>query len=239
MKIILRSFLLLALGLPALLLAQPSLEQVEKTMIQVFETKPDFIGVSPVAGLYEVRIAGQIFYVTADGSHLLNGELFSIKERINLTERSRGESRLDFIKSLDEKELIQYPARGEEKHVITVFTDIDCGYCRRMHRGMKEMNELGITVRYMAFARSAVGSASYNKLVGVWCSKDRNTAMDKAKLQGELSEQLCENNPVAKHMEIGQALGVRGTPALLLQNGVLLPGYLPPQQLLEELDKRS
>lgn len=233
------SLLLLALTLPAMLLAQPSAEQIEKTMSQVFEAKPDFIGASPVAGLYEVRIAGQIFYVTADGSHLLNGELFSIKDRINLTERSRGESRLDAINGLNQNEMIQYPAKGEEKHVITVFTDIDCGYCRRMHRGMKEMNELGITVRYMAFARSAPGSASYNKLVGVWCSKDRNDAMDKAKLQGEVSNPLCENNPVAKHMEIGQGLGVRGTPAILLQNGVLLPGYLPPQQLLEELNKRS
>ena len=237
MKKILSGLLLLSLSSSLFAADEAELAQVEKALTEVFSVKPERISPVPVEGIYEVVFDGQIFYVSADGKHLFNGELFDLGTRTNLTENSRSQGRLKLMDGMAEKEMISYPANGKEKHVITVFTDIDCGYCRRLHGGMKEMNDLGITVRYMAFPRSAVGSPSYNKSVSVWCAKDQQQAMDNAKLRDQIGSASCDDNPVAKHMALGKQLGVTGTPAILLGNGKLLPGYLPPKQLLAKLEE--
>lgn len=239
MKKILIAVLLTGLSFSVVASEKANVERLSKVLESSLDAKPDNVRPSAVKGIYEAHFGGQMFYITANGEHLFTGELFELKTRSNLTERSRSQGRIQFIEQLAESEMIQYKANGKEKHVITVFTDIDCGYCRRMHRGMKEMNDLGITVRYMAFPRSAVGSSSYNKSVSVWCAKDQRQAMDNAKLNERIDSKACDDNPVAKHMSLGQQLGVTGTPSILLADGSLIPGYMPPEKLLETLEQNK
>lgn len=195
----------------------------------------DSVAPSPIAGLYQLAYGPRLFYVSADGRHLISGDMFDLKNDTNVTEEWRGKARLSAVEEKKDS-MIVYPARGTAKHVLTVFTDIDCTYCRKLHNGIKEMNDLGITVRYMAFPRAGVPSPSYDKLVSVWCDKDPNKAMDLAKNEQKVSNNTCAKNPVADHLALGSSLGVNATPTLILDNGTLLPGYLPPDRLLQELD---
>ncbi|MFO7592743.1 MAG: bifunctional protein-disulfide isomerase/oxidoreductase DsbC [Pseudomonadota bacterium] len=210
-------------------------EQLE----QAFGGQPDQISETPMEGVLEVTYGAQVFYVSEDGRHLISGEMFELATRNNLTEKRISEVRHKLMEQVAESDMIVYKAKGEEKHVISVFTDIDCGYCRKLHKGMDEMNELGITVRYLAFPRAGVNSPSYNKAVSVWCAEDRNTAMDDAKNRDKISGNSCEDAPVKEHYALGQSLGVRGTPAIVLSDGTLQPGYLPPKRLAQVLDKQG
>jgi thiol:disulfide interchange protein DsbC len=226
------------MALPAFAADSKAVQQLKSDLVKVFGGQPDAVSEAPVKGLYEVTYGPKIYYVSADGRFLLDGELFNLETRTNLTEQKRGSARLKALDTIDNASLIVYKAKGKEKHVITVFTDIDCGYCRKLHGGMEKMNELGITVRYMAYPRAGVDSPSYNKAVSVWCAKDRNKAMDVAKT-GTTPEAASCDSPVKEHMAMGQVLGVTGTPALVLGDGTLMPGYLPPEQLSMALDKAA
>lgn len=196
---------------------------------------PDAVGPSPIAGLYQIAYGPRLFYISADGRHLISGDMFDLREQTNLTEAWRGKARLTALEAA-KGSMIVYPAKGKAKHTITVFTDIDCTYCRKMHSGMKEMNDLGITVRYLAFPRAGIPSPSYDKAASVWCAANRNQAMDLAKNEEKVSGNVCANNPVAAHLALGQSLGVSATPTMVLDDGTLVPGYLPPPRLAQELD---
>lgn len=235
-KVVLAALCLFAL--PAIAADSKAVQQLKSDLIKVFGAQPDTVTEAPVKGLYEVVYGSKLYYVSIDGRYLFNGELFDLQSRTNLTEQKLATARLKTLANIDESSLVVYKAKGKEKHVITVFTDIDCGYCRKLHSGMAKMNELGITVRYMAFPRAGIDSPSYNKAVSVWCSKDRNKAMDLAK-SGATPEVATCDSPVKKHYEMGQMLGVTGTPALILEDGTLMPGYLPPEQLALALDKAA
>ncbi len=199
---------------------------------------PSELQAGPMDGFYEVSYGTQIFYVSADGRYLLNGEVLDMDRGVNVTEERKGGARLDALSALPPESLITYPATGERKHTIRVFTDIDCGYCRKLHDGMAEMNALGIEVQYLAYPRAGLGSESYRKAVSVWCADDRKEEMDRAKSGKTPKARECEN-PVADHMGLGEMVGVRGTPAILLEDGQLLPGYLPPNRMLENLEKAA
>lgn len=196
---------------------------------------PDSIMPAPVAGLYQIAYGARLFYISADGRHLISGDMFDLQQQTNLTEAWRGKARLTVLDAA-KASMIVYPAKGRGKHAITVFTDIDCTYCRKLHAGMQEMNDLGITVRYLAFPRAGIPSPSYDKAAAVWCSADRKKAMDLAKNEDKVSKDTCANNPVAEHLALGQSLGVNATPTMILDDGTIIPGYLPPQRLLQELD---
>lgn len=224
------------LALPAVAADSEAVQQLKNDLVKVFGNLPDEVAEAPVSGLYEVAYGPKVYYVSLDGRYLFSGELYDLKNRTNLTEKNRSGARVKALGEIDESSLIVYKAKGEEKHVITVFTDIDCGYCRKLHSGMAKMNELGITVRYMAFPRAGLNSPSYDKAVSVWCAKDRNKAMDTAK-SGATPEAASCDSPVKEQLALGQMLGVTGTPAILLQDGTLMPGYMPPQQLSMALDK--
>ncbi len=223
-------------ALPVMAADDEAVQQLKNDLVKVFGGHPDAVNEAPVDGLYEVTYGPKLYYVSLDGRYLFTGELYDLKSRTNLTEQNRAGARLKALSAIDESSMIVYKAKGEEKHVVTVFTDIDCGYCRKLHSGMAKMNELGITVRYMAFPRAGINSPSYDKAVSVWCAKDRNKAMDVAK-SGKNPEPATCDAPVKEHYAMGQMLGVTGTPALVLQDGTLMPGYLPPQQLSMALDK--
>ncbi len=190
---------------------------------------PDSINKTPIEGLYEVAYGATIFYFNKDASYMMKGDLVEMKTRTNLTEKTRAKARVAKIEEMGEENMIIFRAKNE-KYKVTVFTDIDCPYCVKLHRQMPEYNKRGITVRYMAYPRAGIGSSSYEKIVSVWCSKDRNQAMTDSKNGKPVKQATCDN-PVARQFELGQILGIRGTPAIFLADGTMLPGYVPPDQL--------
>ncbi|TNF91830.1 MAG: DsbC family protein [Gammaproteobacteria bacterium] len=191
----------------------------------------------PISGLYELQAGSKIYYLSNDGKYLITGSIIDLTSHENLTENRLKTIRKEIITGMGESLMIAFNAK-EPKHTVTVFTDIDCGYCRKLHSQMNEYNSLGISVQYLFYPRTGVGTASYQKAVSVWCDKDRNNALTRAKLGEKLAVQDCDN-PVAKHFELGNELGISGTPAILTQSGELIPGYVPPQFLKKELDSRA
>lgn len=224
------------LAFPAIADEQGEVKSLKQGLAKAFGQQPDKVQPAPLDGMYEVVYGAKLYYVSADGRYLFSGDLIDLKTRINLTEKNRSDARLKAIESVDESDMIIYKAKGEEKHTVTVFTDIDCGYCRKLHHGMSEMNELGITVRYLAYPRAGVGSSSYDKAVSVWCAKDRNEAMDEAK-SGATPDIVTCDAPVKEQLALGASIGVTGTPALVLEDGTLMPGYLPPKRLAKALEQ--
>ena len=199
------------------------------------DIQPEVIEPAPIAGLYEVVVGSQVIYMSADGRYMLQGELIDVQNRKSLTEPRRREAISALMDSVSENDIIIFKPK-KMKHIITVFTDIDCGYCRKLHGEMDNYLAEGIEVRYMMFPRAGAGSESYKKAVAVWCSDDRNAAMTSAKNGRALDMKTCEN-PVDRHMELVQQLGARGTPFIILESGDTQPGYVPAKQLARLLDQ--
>jgi thiol:disulfide interchange protein DsbC len=205
-------------------------EAVESLMPGV---APAWLKPSPMAGLWEVALGPHIFYISSDGEHLLRGDIVSVGSRENLTRPARNKARLNAVESLGEDSMIVFtPASA--KYTVSVFTDVDCGYCAKLHREMQTYLDAGIRIRYLAYPRAGVGSKSYDKIVSVWCADDQRQAMTDAKAGRDLAPQSCKN-PVDDHFEMGQLVGVRGTPTIVLQTGDIVPGYVPADRLLRTL----
>lgn len=192
------------------------------------------IKASPLPGLYEVRMGADTAYVSADGRYLINGDLYEIASRTNLTESGRTAMRRQALSKLDERDMIIF-SPAAPTHTITVFTDVECGYCRKLHSQIDEINKLGVRVRYMAYPRAGPGSADWHKMESVWCSKDRKSAITEAKSGAVVKSANCGATPVAKQFALGEKMGVNGTPAMFTDAGDYIGGYLAPQQLLEQL----
>ena len=199
--------------------------------------QPDSVAATALPGIYEVRYGTIIVYLSDDGLYMLRGDLVDIETGRNVTETARSHARAETIGALGESSMVVF-APETVKHTITVFTDIDCGYCQRMHRQMADYNRLGIKVRYTAFPRAGLGSDTYDRMVSVWCASDSNAAMTDAKAGRAIAAARCDN-PVGAHYEAGHAIGVRGTPAIVLESGEMIPGYVEPQELLGRLDERT
>ncbi len=213
-------------------------EVIKKRLSSVFPDMPIHqVKPSAVPGLYEVIAEGKVFYMDQSGRFMLHGQIIDLVDRRNLTEERQTTLRADLLAGLDEKSLLVYSPE-KTAYQVNVFTDIDCGYCRKLHAQRDEYNELGIEIRYLFFPRSGVNSPSGEKAVSVWCSKDRHAAMTQAK-EGEVLNVASCDNPVQEHFQLGKQFGVRGTPALLLSNGEMLPGYIEPEKLLEILKNKS
>ncbi len=195
----------------------------------------DEIRKTPVAGLYEVRIGPHIYYVAEGGRYLLRGHLIDLETRTDLTEAKQAKARLQALAELGEDNMIIF-SPDRPKHTITVFTDIDCGYCRRLHSQIDRYLARGIRVRYLFYPRAGRGSRSYDKAVAVWCAKDRRKALTAAKQGKELEMRTCDN-PVDRHMELAESFGVRGTPMIVTETGEILPGYVPPDTLARHLEE--
>ena len=188
-------------------------------------------------GFVEAVVDGQVVYFSKDARYVFQGEVIALETRQNITELKQAGIKKTALAALNEDDMIVFEPKKTE-HTLTVFTDIDCGYCRKLHQQMSEYNELGIKIRYMAFPRSGPNTDSFNKAVNVWCAEDRQQAMTDSKSGSSLKSETCVN-PVASHFEAGRRLGVTGTPALFLESGELLPGYIPPKRLKEILDKKA
>lgn len=197
--------------------------------------KAEDVRKSPIDGMYEVRMGADTAYVSADGRYVISGDLYEIDSRINLTEQGRSKARSSALAKLDERDTIVF-APASAKHTITVFTDVDCGYCRKLHSEIDQLTKLGVRVRYAAYPRSGPGSPDWKKMEAVWCAKDRKTALTKAKLGQDVKSPNCGATPVAEQYALGEAMGVRGTPAIFTKDGDYIGGYLPPKELVEQLD---
>jgi thiol:disulfide interchange protein DsbC len=192
------------------------------------------ISETPIEGVLQVQINSDIVYVTDDGRYLVQGQIMDIDTKANLTDQAKSGIRLTLLTDLNQDEQITF-APEDPKYNLLVFTDIDCGYCRKLHNQMAGYNEQGIAIHYMAFPRAGIGSDSYDKFVSVWCSVDQKEAMTLAKNGTDPIPQKCPN-PIAEQYELGREVGVTGTPALLTNDGTLIPGYMPPAQLRQRLD---
>jgi thiol:disulfide interchange protein DsbC len=189
----------------------------------------DSIAPSGISGLYEVMVGADLFYVTEDGKYLLSGKLFDIEKREDLSSPKIAKVKADYIEAMGEDNMIIF-APEEYKHTVTVFTDIDCGYCRKLHSEIEEYNDLGIRVRYMMYPRHGIGSDSFKKAEAVFCVDDRNKALTRAKAGEEIESKSCDN-PVQSQYKLGRLLGVTGTPAIFLENGEMLGGYVPAKKM--------
>ena len=194
---------------------------------------------SQIENLFIVDIGDlQPIYASKNGEFFFYGELYAVngntlqnttKDEVNLKRKSI----LDEVLSKDD--FISFKSENE-KYRVTIFTDVDCGYCRKFHNEIKDFNDLGITVNYVAFPRSGLDSISYNKIVTAWCSKDPKNTLTKMKQGIDVQLSLCQDHPVETHFLLGQKIGITGTPAIIKSNGELLPGYLPPEELLNRLN---
>ncbi|HEY5666072.1 MAG TPA: DsbC family protein [Gammaproteobacteria bacterium] len=191
---------------------------------------------SALDGFYEVNVGSRVAYISVDGRFLFEGELYDLQQSQNLTEVSRSRARVDLLEDVDRETMIVFsPEEGPVEHTITIFTDIDCGYCRQFHREIEQVTALGIEVQYLFFPRTGPDTDSWFKAERVWCAEDRNSALTSAKLGGHVPEVTCVANPVAAHYDIGNQVGVTGTPSIYTSGGRHIGGYLPPQQLLATL----
>lgn len=195
----------------------------------------DDVSPTPINGLYQVVIGSDIIYMTRDGNYVIKGEILDLEERRNLTEDVRAESRVKILGSIKEDDYIEFSSK-DMQDAIYVFTDVDCGYCRKLHLDVPELNSLGVTVRYLAYPRAGVDSAAGHEMSNVWCAKDRQKALTAAKNREPVEANPCDD-PVAEQYALGQKLGVRGTPAIYLQNGRMLPGYMPPNEIIKQLKR--
>lgn len=221
----------LAVALPAASQTEPAADSRAAVAAKFPGIGLDQINPSPVQGLYEVRVGSQVAYVSADGRYLLQGEIIDLNTDQNLTEGRREGVRRDVLRGVSEAGMIVFAPAKPATTTITVFTDIDCGYCRKLHRQMADYNSRGIKVRYMYFPRSGPGTESWTKAEQVACAPDRPSAMTRAKLGEVLKDKPCQPNPVAQHVQIGKDFGLQGTPAIVLDSGELIGGYLDPAEL--------
>ncbi|RKZ49735.1 MAG: DsbC family protein [Gammaproteobacteria bacterium] len=215
-------------------------EQVEARLIKRMQEVFPGIDISqvnstPIDNIYEVMMGPDVVYMTEDARFVLKGDLIDIQERRNLSEAVRSQARVDILKNIPQDEYIEFAAKNS-KDTIYVFTDVDCGYCRKLHRDVTELNENAITVRYLAYPRGGVRSATYKQMENIWCAEDRPQALTDAKNGRPAKASKCDN-PVANQYALGKKMGVRGTPAIFLEDGQALPGYMPPAELLKALDR--
>ncbi|MGO2414164.1 MULTISPECIES: DsbC family protein [Cobetia] len=191
---------------------------------------------SPIKGLYEVRLtSGESFYTDIDGQHLIVGEMYrndADKGLVNLSEQKANGERLKLLGDVSEKDMVIYRPAGEIKAVISVFTDTTCPYCRKLHKEVPELNARGIEVRYLAFPRGGMRSQGARELAQVWCAENPTEAMNRIKNEGEVPKQTAScDAPVASQYELGTRMGVQGTPAIVMPDGQMVPGYLPVDRL--------
>lgn len=191
---------------------------------------------SAVPGFSEVLMGGQVIYVSDDGKFVFSGAVFDVAKKQNLTEQRLAGVRKTQLEEVPQARRLIFPAK-DEKHTIVVFTDIDCGYCRQFHADIQKYNDLGITVDYLFFPRNGEGSKGWTEAEQVWCSKDRNDALTRAKAGQTLDAKADCENPVKDDFTLGQRVGVSGTPAIFNVDGTQLGGYLPPDAMLARLEQ--
>lgn len=211
--------------------SQPQTDNVLKNLLTA---RPDLefsiLGMSPIYGVYEVQVKnGPLLFVHESGEYLFQGDLLQIKanEIVNTMEFRQARKRQELFAQLSTEDMIIFKPEGEAKAVMNVFTDVDCGYCRKFHQEVPQLNAMGIEIRYLAYPRAGIPSGSYNKIAQAWCAEDQQDILTKVKNGQRVDVEVCDNNPIAEHYAFGSSIGVTGTPAIVLMDGTLIPGYQP------------
>jgi thiol:disulfide interchange protein DsbC len=197
----------------------------------------DAVNPSEMPGLYEVVVGPRLLYVSADGRYMIQGDLIDLQEKKNLTEPKLAKARAATIAKVGLDKMVVFKPE-KPKYSVSVFTDIDCGYCRKLHSEIDQYMAEGIEIHYLFYPRAGKDSESYDKAVSVWCAKDRNQALTDAKKGKEIEAKKCDN-PVLDHMALGSDLGMRGTPLIVTEKGTMLPGYVPANRLAQVLKKED
>ncbi|MDP0563261.1 MAG: thioredoxin fold domain-containing protein [Candidatus Endonucleobacter sp. (ex Gigantidas childressi)] len=190
---------------------------------------------SPVSGLFTVIVDdGYVFYISDNGNHVIRGDIIAIKDGIpsNLTEKVRNQESSKQLSVLNPKDMIIFSPKGETKGIVYAFTDVDCGYCRKLHQEVPMLNKLGIELRYLAYPRGGAEVPAYKKMVSAWCSDDRKTAISKLKNGLSITPKNCVN-PIDQQVKLGTKLGISGTPALFLEDGSRISGFRPAKDIAE------
>jgi thiol:disulfide interchange protein DsbC len=196
--------------------------------------KLEDVRMTPVNGIYEITRGSEISYTSSDGRYVILGDMIDVDNDANISENRRRGIRQRLIETVPESEMLVFSPK-KPKYTITVFTDIDCGYCRKLHSQIAEYNRLGIGVRYLFYPRSGPDSDSWHKAEAVWCSANRNDALTRAKNGEDIKSSKCPTAVIARDWDLGHKLSIEGTPAIFLPSGEMLPGYAPPSQLAQYL----
>lgn len=206
---------------------------VQNKLRYALQMEVSSIADSPVEGLLQVMTERGLFYASLDGKYFLQARVYNLEEGMrNETEVALSGARLEGVEAF-KNDVIEYKAK-KEKYVVNIFTDITCGYCRKLHNEMEQYNDLGITVRYLAFPRGGLQAKSYQDMVSVWCADNPQQAMTDAKNGNQVADKSCETK-VAQQYAFGQRMGVSGTPNIVMPDGTVIPGYQPPAQLEQAL----
>lgn len=213
----------------------PNYEKVREAVQSVLpDAKKIAVSETPLPNLLEVRVDSDILYLDDSGRYLIQGRLFDLESRRDLTSDAKSVIRSERLQDIKPEQRITF-APSEPEHEIVVFTDLDCTYCRRLHSQIDEYMERGIAFHYVSFPRAGIGSASFKKAESVWCADDRQAALTRAKQGKEVEPRQCDN-PVEEQFRLGRKIGVTGTPAMVTSSGILIAGYMPPGKLQERLE---
>jgi thiol:disulfide interchange protein DsbC len=236
--------ILAAAALVAMATITQASEAVDKAIVEKLKAtlevpstglKVGSVSHSTMPGIYEVQFAnGPLVYASADGQYFIVGDLFSVGPAgyTNLAEKRRDADRLERLAGLNEDEMIVFSPAGEQRGQITVFTDVTCFYCQKLHKEVPELNRRGIEVRYLAYPRGGVGSDGYRKLASAWCAANPQETLTKLKARQSVEDNVCPGNPIAKQYDLGTQMGVRGTPAIITDSGQMIPGYQSADELM-------
>jgi thiol:disulfide interchange protein DsbC len=215
------------------------LQQVRDTVSGMFESiAPENVKLSPVDGWYTIQKGPVVAYISADGRYLLQGDLIDLDNQLNLSEATRTDSRREVMSKITDDQVIKF-SPAETKYTVSIFTDVDCTYCRRLHSQIDEYMAQGIEIRYLLYPRNGPASKSWNTAEDVWCSSDRNEALTMAKLDRSFQTASCDTSNVSNSYIMGQEVGLNGTPAIVLEDGTLIGGYLPADQLAARLEQNA
>ncbi|MCK5262634.1 MAG: DsbC family protein [Gammaproteobacteria bacterium] len=238
-KAVFRCFLLpfvLLLSATSVFSADNGVEMLKKALAKHMpNTEITQVTESPVPGLYEVIVGAQVVYMDQNAQYMLDGDLVDLKSRKNHTEQAKSKIRLTAINALGEDNMLVYTPKQVD-HTITVVTDIDCPYCRRLHSEMDQYMASNVKVRYIFMPLK--GKSDFETTVSVWCAKDKNNALDLAKSGTDIETLDCDN-PIKDHLALSRQIGIRGTPAIILESGEILPGYVPAAKLVQEMNKQN
>ncbi len=212
------------------------LAEIRKMVDEMFPNiEGEIVLYAPIEGWVTIQKGSILAYMSTDGRYLLQGDLIDLDAGVNLSENARNQERRRLIDDVGDEQFITFTPESV-RHSITVFTDIDCTYCRRMHAQIDEYLDQGIEVRYLLYPRNGPRGKSWGTSEKVWCASDRNSALTAAKLDRNFDSFACDAKAVTSHYSLGRDVGLTGTPAIVLQDGTLLSGWLPPSALSEQLN---
>lgn len=228
---------------PASLAGEPADKAQTEKLRAALESSPmgmkvESVSTSELPGMFEVQFSnGPIVHATAKGDYFIVGDLYEVKPEgfVNLGEQRRDAQRLEKLSHVSTEDMIVFSPKGETRAYVTVFTDVTCFYCQKLHQEVPKLNERGVEVRYLAYPRAGAQSDGFNKLATAWCADNPQDTLTRLKAKEQVPNKVCDDNPIAAQFRLGQELGVRGTPAIITQSGQMIPGYKPADELIATL----